>query len=63
MSDESIQDKLQAAATEAEKLAPELKSEDLKEVVGGAAKDYFLKIEGVDGESQDDKHKGEIQLD
>lgn len=25
--------------------------------------DYFLKIEGVDGESQDEKHKGEIQLD
>ena len=25
--------------------------------------DYFLKIEGVDGESTDDKHKGEIQLE
>jgi type VI secretion system secreted protein Hcp len=24
--------------------------------------DYFLKIEGVDGESKDDKHKGEIEL-
>ena len=24
--------------------------------------DYFLKIEGVDGESTDDKHKGEIVL-
>jgi type VI secretion system secreted protein Hcp len=24
--------------------------------------DYFLKIEGVDGESTDDKHKGEIEL-
>jgi type VI secretion system secreted protein Hcp len=25
--------------------------------------DYFLKIEGVDGESTDDKHKGEIELE
>ena len=25
--------------------------------------DYFLKVEGVDGESTDDKHKGEIQLE
>jgi type VI secretion system secreted protein Hcp len=24
--------------------------------------DYFLKIDGVDGESTDDKHKGEIEL-
>jgi type VI secretion system secreted protein Hcp len=28
-----------------------------------AAVDYFLKIEGIDGESQDHKHKGEIQLE
>ena len=27
-----------------------------------AAVDYFLKIDGVDGESTDDKHKGEIEL-
>ena len=27
-----------------------------------AAVDYFLKIDGIDGESQDDKHKGEIDL-
>ena len=25
--------------------------------------DYFLKLDGVDGESTDDKHKGEIQLE
>ena len=25
--------------------------------------DYFLKLEGVDGESQDDKHKGEIEVE
>ncbi|NTV94554.1 MAG: type VI secretion system tube protein Hcp [Thiobacillus sp.] len=24
--------------------------------------DYFLKIDGIDGESTDDKHKGEIEL-
>jgi type VI secretion system secreted protein Hcp len=28
-----------------------------------AAVDYFLKIEGVDGESKDDKHKGWIELE
>ena len=28
-----------------------------------AAVDYFLKIEGIDGESADAKHKGEIDLD
>jgi len=27
-----------------------------------AAVDYFLKIDGVEGESQDHKHKGEIEL-
>jgi type VI secretion system secreted protein Hcp len=26
------------------------------------AVDYFLKIDGIDGESQDDKHKGEIDV-
>src|SRR5215467_1051814 len=28
-----------------------------------AAVDYFLKIDGIPGESTDIKHKGEIQLD
>jgi type VI secretion system secreted protein Hcp len=28
-----------------------------------AVSDYFLKIDGVDGESADDKHKGEIEID
>ena len=28
-----------------------------------ASVDYFLKIDGVDGESTDDKHKGEIELE
>lgn len=27
------------------------------------AQDYFLKIDGIDGESTDDKHQGEIELD
>ena len=29
---------------------------------GGSAADYFLKIEGVDGESQADGHTGEIEV-
>jgi type VI secretion system secreted protein Hcp len=28
-----------------------------------AAVDYFLKIEGIDGESQDAKHKGSLQIE
>ncbi len=36
---------------------------DMPEVAGFSFGDYFLKIDGVDGESSDDKHKGEIQLD
>ena len=28
-----------------------------------AVVDYFLKIDGIDGESHDSKHKGEIQLE
>ncbi len=28
-----------------------------------AAVDYFLKIDGIDGESQDSKHKGDIDLE
>jgi type VI secretion system secreted protein Hcp len=28
-----------------------------------ASVDYFLKIDGIDGESQDSKHAGEIELD
>ena len=28
-----------------------------------SAADYFLKIDGVDGESIDDKHKGSIELE
>ena len=27
-----------------------------------AASDYFLKIDGIDGESTDDRHKGEIDI-
>jgi hypothetical protein len=34
------------------------------DVVSGCAKaDCFLKIDGVDGESTGDEHKGEIQLE
>ena len=28
-----------------------------------AAVDYFLKLDGIDGESTDDKHKGEIDIE
>ena len=35
----------------------ELTSHDLENVSGG-----FLRVDGVDGESTDDKHKGEIEL-
>src|SRR5512140_1419124 len=28
-----------------------------------AAVDYFLKIDGIEGESQDSKHKGEIEVE
>ena len=38
----------------------ELSEEDLKKVNGGAV-DILLKLDGIDGESQDDKHKGEIE--
>jgi type VI protein secretion system component Hcp len=41
----------------------ELSFIELDIVSGGAQADYFLKIDGVDGESTDDKHKGEIQLE
>ena len=41
----------------------ELTEQELGQTAGGAAVDYFLKIDGVDGESTDDKHKGEIQLE
>jgi bacteriocin-like protein len=37
----------------------ELSNTELEQVTGGAT-DYFLKIEGIEGESQDDKHKNEI---
>src|SRR5262245_45875339 len=32
-----------------------------KQSSGGAA-DYFLKIAGIEGESEDEKHKGEIEI-
>ncbi len=32
-------------------------------VAGAASADYFLKIDGIDGESKDDKHKGHIDIE
>lgn len=40
-------------------VAKDLSPEELKKVAGGAPVDYFLKIDGVDGESTDDRHRGE----
>jgi hypothetical protein len=37
----------------------ELNEKDLGSVTGGAV-DIFLNLEGIKGESQDDKHKDEI---
>jgi type VI secretion system secreted protein Hcp len=34
----------------------------LKSAAGGTAADYFLKIDGLKGESEDEKHKGEIEV-
>lgn len=34
----------------------------LKSAAGGTAADYYLKIEGVEGESEADSHKGEIEI-
>lgn len=31
-------------------------------LASAAAVDYFLKIDGIDGESTDDRHKGEIEI-
>jgi hypothetical protein len=38
---------------------PELTESDLGKVSGGSS---FLKIDGIEGESQDDKHKDEIHI-
>ncbi len=54
MSDEPQQhDEPAIPADAVEDLAPEDAEQD---VSGGAAVDYFLKIDGVDGESTSDKH-------
>ena len=44
---------------EAPKTSPELTEDALSEVTGGA--DFLLQIDGIKGESQDDKHKSEIE--
>lgn len=44
---------------EAPKNSPELKEEALSQVTGGA--DFLLQLDGIKGESQDDKHKDEIE--
>lgn len=44
---------------EAPKNSPELTEDALSQVTGGA--DFLLQIDGIKGESQDDKHKSEIE--
>jgi hypothetical protein len=48
-------------AGEAKQQAPELSNEELDKTVGGAI-DSYLQIDGIKGESQDDKHKDWIEL-
>jgi len=47
--------------TEANEISAEVADQDLDKVVGGTV-NLFLKIDGVDGESADSKHKGEIHI-
>ena len=59
----SPEDLAQPSGGSAPQQTAELSQKALGQAVGGAAVDYFLKIDGIDGESTDDKHKGEIQLE
>jgi type VI protein secretion system component Hcp len=40
----------------------ELTENDLDNVSGGAGTDFFLSLDGIKGESQDDKHKDTIEV-
>jgi hypothetical protein len=40
----------------------ELTEDELGHVSGGAASDQFLTLDGIKGESQDDKHKDTIEI-
>jgi bacteriocin-like protein len=46
---------------ENKKQSEELSTEELEKVTGGAY-DAFLKIDGIPGESTDDKHKDWIEI-
>jgi hypothetical protein len=41
----------------------ELTDKELDHAAGGAQADRFLKLDGIDGESKDDKHKDSIQIE
>ena len=47
-------------AEDSPKQAPELTDDNLNQVVGGAV-DIFLQLDGIKGESADDKHKDWIE--
>jgi type VI protein secretion system component Hcp len=40
-----------------------LTDQDLDHVAGGTATNQFLKLDGIDGESKDDKHKDTIHVE
>jgi hypothetical protein len=46
---------------EVPKQAPELKEDELTQVNGGAQSNVELMLNGIEGESQDAKHKNEIE--
>jgi type VI protein secretion system component Hcp len=41
----------------------ELNDQDLGGVTGGTSTDYLLTIDGIKGESKDDKHKDTIHIE
>jgi len=59
MSDEPKKENVQPFGAETQKQSPELSNEELNKAVGGAVN---LQIDGIKGESQDDKHKDWIEL-
>jgi hypothetical protein len=47
-------------AEDSQKQTPQLTDDNLNQVVGGAV-DRFLQLDGIKGESSDDKHKDWIE--
>ena len=51
-----------AASMQAKPAPQELDFAAILQTADAASVDYFLKIDGIDGESTDDRHKGEIEI-